>query len=149
MIQGIQPSDKIQFDRNAVSDPPRSLVAFVTKLLAEDYKGPQRRAFKRFPVILPVVAIPLDDKFQSRGMAFTAITGDISTAGLRLFSTRAASSKFLAVELTPNSGQDIQVVLQVLRCKLIGRFYEIAGYLVARTGDRPQLGERNGGAARA
>jgi hypothetical protein len=81
--------------------------------------------------------MPLDDNFQPRGMNFAAITRDLSTAGLRLFSTRAAGSEFLAVEITPPSGQKIRVVLQVLRCKAIDRFYEIAGRLVARRDDQP------------
>ena len=146
MIQGIQPSDKIQFDRNAVSDPPRSLVAFVTKLLAEDYKGPQRQAFKRFPLFCRSLRSRLMISSNRGAWPLRRLRETFPRRDFALFSTQAASSKFLAVELTPNSGQDIQVVLQVLRCKLIGRFYEIVGHLVARTGNRPQLGERNGGA---
>ena len=137
MIRDPRLPGKIQFDRRKLPAPPRSLVAYVTKLLAEEYEGPQRRASRRLPVVVPVVALPLDDDFRPSGTTFAAITRDLSTTGLRLFSTRIASSKFLAVELTPSSGQSIQVVLQVLRCKAIGRFYEIAGPFVARTDDQP------------
>jgi hypothetical protein len=135
MIRDTRLPGKIQFDRGTLPDPPRSLVAFVTKLLAEEYEGPQRRAFRRVPVVMPVVAMPLDDDFRPKGTTFAAIMRDLSTVGLCLFSTRAANSEFLAVEITPPSGRNMQVVLRVLRCRAIGRFYEIAGQLVARTGD--------------
>lgn len=135
MTRDARTPGKIQFDWGTLPDPPRSLVAFVIKLLAEEYDGPQRRASRRVPVVVPVAAMPLDDNLRPRGTSFAAITRDLSTAGLRLFSTRAASSQFLAVELAPPSGQNVQVVLQVLRCSAIGRFYEIAGQIVARTDD--------------
>jgi len=80
--------------------------------------------------------MPLDCDFRPQGSPFAAITRDLSMAGLRLFSTRAANSDFLAVELTFPSGQNKQVVLEVYRCKAIGHFYEIAGQIVART-DNP------------
>lgn len=135
MIQNTRLPDKIQFDKGTLPDPPRSLVAYVTKLLAEEYGGLQRRGSRRFPVIVPVAAMPLDDEFRPKGTTFAAVTRDLSAAGLCLFSTRAANSEFLAVELTSSSDQTIQVVLQVLRCTAIGRFFEIAGQLVARTND--------------
>ncbi|MGO8691059.1 MAG: PilZ domain-containing protein [Thermoguttaceae bacterium] len=128
---------KIQFDRRTLPDPPPSLVAYVAELLATEYEGPQRRGSRRLPVVVPVVAMPLDNNFRPMGTTFAAITRDLSTGGLRLFSTRAANSKFLAVELTSSSDENMQVVLEVLRCKAIGRFYEIAGKLVARTDDGP------------
>jgi hypothetical protein len=133
MSRSVQPPGTIQFDAATIPAPPRSLRAFVAKLLAGEYQGRQRRAAKRLPVVVPVAAMPLDDSFRPKGEAFAAVTGDLSTAGMRMFSTRAASSEFLGVELTTRSGQNIQVVLQVLRCNAIGRFYEIAGQLVART----------------
>lgn len=136
MIRDARTPGKIHFDWETIPDPPRSLVAFVTKLLTEEYDGPQRRASRRVPVVVPAAAMPLDDDLQPRGTSFAAITRDLSTTGLRLFATRAASSQFLAVELAPPSGQNVQVVLQVLRCNTIGRFYEIAGQIVARTNDQ-------------
>ena len=137
MIGDARLPGKIQFDRRTLPAPPRSLVAFVAKLLAEEYEGPQRRASRRLPVVVPVVAMPLDDNFRPRGTTFAAITRDLSTTGISLISTRAAGSRFLAVELVTPAGQKIQVVLQVLRCNTISRFYEIAGQLVARTDDQP------------
>ncbi len=56
-----------------------------------------------------------------------AVTRDISTTGLALISTRAASSRFLAVELACPSGETIQVVIRVIRCRPVRCFYEIAG----------------------
>jgi hypothetical protein len=135
MIQHLP--DKIPFNRETLAAPPKSLVDFIGKLLADEYEGPQRRDSQRHAVVMPVAAMPVDDKFQPSGEPFAAITRDLSTAGLRLFSTRATNSEFLAVELTPPSGQTIQVVLKVLRCKAIGRFYEIAGQLIARTDAPP------------
>jgi hypothetical protein len=130
---------RIQFDRNTLPDPPRSLVAFVSKLAAaeEEYKGPQRRKSPRYRAVVPVVAMPLDCDFRPQGTPFAAITRDLSMAGLRLFSTRAANSELLAVELTFPSGQSKQVVLEVFRCKTIGHFYEIAGQIVARADSPP------------
>ena len=136
MIQDAHLPGTIPFDREAISAPPRSLVAFVTKLLAEEYEGPQRRDSPRFSVVMPVVAMPLGEDFRPQGTPFAAISRDLSTAGLCLFSTRAAGCAFLAVELAALSGQNIQVVLQVLRCNAVGRFYEIAGPIVARM-DQP------------
>ena len=136
MIRDSRLPGKFYFAQGDVPAPPRSLSRLCDQAYwRQAYEGPQRRAAKRLPVVVSKVALPLDDDFQPRGAGFAAITGDLSTAGLRLFSTRAVTTEFLAVELTPPAGQSIQVVLQVLRCKAVGRFYEIAGRLVARTGN--------------
>jgi hypothetical protein len=125
---------RLFFDNKPVPDPPRSLRAFAIRLLAtETYQGPERRGTKRHPVVLPVAVMPLDDALRPKDEVFAAITGDLSTAGIRLISTRAATSEFLAIEFTRLDGQNTQVVLRVFRCRAIGRFYELAGELISKS----------------
>ena len=101
----LQVPGKFPFDQSAPPDPPRSLKTFVAKLLAEEYEGDQRRGCKRAPLVMPIAAMPLDGGFLPSGEAFTAIARDISTTGLRIFSTRAAGSKLLAVRLAPRQAR--------------------------------------------
>ncbi|MFW6114246.1 MAG: PilZ domain-containing protein [bacterium] len=60
---------------------------------------------------------------------------NISTGGIALVHKRALKPKYLILELSPNDGVPIQMVLEVLRCRSVGRFFEIAGRFLMKIED--------------
>ena len=76
----------------------------------------------------PIAVMPLGNRLEPVGETFMAITKNISGSGLAFASTRAVSTRYLAIEIP----EGIQVVLQVLRCRTSRCFYEIAGRFVVR-----------------
>ena len=61
-----------------------------------------------------------------------ALSRDISTGGMSLIHTEEVQDKLLVVELPITPGQKTQVVLEVLRCRSIGQFYEVGGRFVSK-----------------
>ncbi len=124
-----------KFDRSQVpSKPPEALAAFIQQMIGEGQMFANRRSTARHQLVVPVTAVPVDVGFFPIGEPFTAITRDISTKGLSLIHTRAVRCERLVVELPNRSGAAIQLVLQVARCRALGRFYEIAGPFTMRLG---------------
>lgn len=123
---------RVPLDRTTLPPPPESLLTCAARLLAKETDAPQRRAAKRHAGVMSVAVMPLDDQFQPAGAAFMAMTRDLSTSGLRLVTDRAVDDKYLAVDLTLPPVPSIQVALEVIRCEPVGKYYEIAGPLVAR-----------------
>jgi hypothetical protein len=131
--------NSIKFNNRTLLFPPQELMVFVTRLVATEYEGPQRRGFKRYPFIVPAAVMPIDHEYQPTEDAFVAVTRDLSSTGLSLFATRLTASTLLAVELLSPRLPNLQFVLQALRCKSTGRYYEIAGELVGKQEDEPTL----------
>lgn len=133
-IQHIRPA-AIQFDRSNLLHPPQAIAQFIRNRLSEKfyvYRGPERRYSQRHPLVAPVIAMPISDTFQPAGEAFMVMVRNISTKGVALISTRAVNTKLLAIELGAASTDSMQLVVRVLRCRIIDRFYEIAGSFLTR-----------------
>src|SRR4051812_27122107 len=127
------------FDNEAASqDPPETrqeilpprLVNFVRRVIRGEkfYPGPERRMNLRYPLTMPVKVTPLDEDMTPSGTEpFVAVTRDISVGGLCLYHTQALREKYLRLELTSPSRDNLDVVIAVVRCKQAGPFWEIAG----------------------
>lgn len=115
-----------------VPHTPWALAAVAAKPPNEDYEGASRRSLTRVPVAANVILVPLDDDYVPNAGCFGAVTRDVSTSGMRLLATRAVQCRFIQVEFSQAGKERIRVVLQVLRCNTLGRFYEIAGQFIAR-----------------
>jgi len=98
----------------------------------DTYAGLEKRSEKRCYVSLPVTATPTNQKLQPVGNSFNAITRDISSQGITMFSTRTVDSSCLVLELRDPDGPKLKAVMEVLRCRPIGRFYEITGEFVTK-----------------
>ncbi len=125
------PLAKIEFNQGGLLEPPPSLITFVQQSL-RGYTGPERRAVRRYPAVHPAVAVPLNNSMRAAGEPFAAVIRNISTSGLCLFSIRAVSAAFLAVEIRMPFGKPRQVLLKVLRCQPARQFFEVAGELISR-----------------
>jgi hypothetical protein len=124
---------QIDFNRDGLVHPPEAIATFVAHLTNQK-AATERRASNRHRLAAPVAAVPVDDDFRPVGQPFMATTRDVSTSGLALIHTRAVDAQYLAVELPAVAGKTMQVVMQVLRCRPLGRFYEIAGPFIVRLG---------------
>lgn len=87
-----------------------------------------RRGGDRHPVLSSVLAEPLDDNFQPAGTAFVALTRNVSRGGIALLYTQPIGAKYLALR-QPGVEGGVRYV-EVVRSKLIGYGYEIAGRFI-------------------
>lgn len=88
-----------------------------------------RRAIPRCPVSILVKATPLNDQQQPAGEPFTAVTRDISLQGICMHHVAPVQCRYLQLELG-DSGNSQLTVMEVLRCRAVGSFFEIAGRFV-------------------
>jgi len=129
------------FNESDLIHPSEEMAAFVDQLiqrLIEEghyYDGPDRRSEKRHVVAIPVRAIPLDDNLRPIGPAFMATTRDISRRGIALIHNEMLMCPLLAVELVDIDGKQMQAAVEVLRCRPVGPYYEIAGTFVTKLYD--------------
>ena len=127
------------FDRELVAPPPDALVRFAQRALnqQDSFAGQERRSEPRHAIAINVLAIPVNEKFERNGEPFMAVSRDISASGIALFHNRDVPSKFLALEISDPWGNPLRLILNVLRTRSLGLFYEIAGRFVMRM-DSPQ-----------
>jgi hypothetical protein len=96
------------------------------------YQGDERRRAVRYPLACPVMAVPIDDQ-ERPGEAFAAITRDISSQGISIYHTRPIHEPYLAIQWTVEEGEQMRVLVEVVRCRPVGPFfYEIAGSFVTQ-----------------
>ena len=121
-------------DAASLLHPPEAIAQFVQRMIrnAKYYEGPERRLERRYALAIPMAVVPLDNAFQRAGDMFVAVSRDISTRSAAMFHTRKVTTRHLAVELTVPCGEKLRVVLEVLRCRPVGMFYQIAGQFVSR-----------------
>jgi hypothetical protein len=129
------------FDDNNLVHPSDEMAAFVDRLiqrLIEEglyYDGPDRRSEKRHVVAIPVRAMPLDGNLRPAGAGFIATARDISRRGIAVIHSQVLTCPLLAVELADFDGRQIQAAVEVLRCRPVGPYFEIAGTFVTKVYD--------------
>jgi PilZ domain len=110
--------------------PPRlaeALIEFVRQRAATKAGWKEMRRSKRYAVALEVVVQPLNESHRPSGRPFLAVTRDVSTGGLCLMHTRPAPTSLLFIEIDRPDDAPLDFVLNVLRNRSIGPFFEIAG----------------------
>ncbi len=122
------------FEPEQMNRPPEAIAAFVERVIRHSkyYEGPDSRTEPRYAVRLRVAAVPVDEDLQKIGEPFVAVSRDISGSGIALYHTRDISERFLALELSAPAGDKTYVLLEVLRCRTVGLFYEIAGKFISK-----------------
>jgi len=122
-----------------INAPPAQLVEFVERLVRETVLARvEERREPRHKIAIEVLAQPLDPDFQPTSEPFKAMSRDISAGGLGLVHTRSISDKHLLVKLEVPSGSRMTLVMEVLRCRPMGLFYDIGGRFVARLNSEEQ-----------
>jgi len=107
------------------------IALFVESLAREYYAdGPERRSEPRYKMTIPVLAQPVDDQLEPTGDVFRAVTRDISAHGIGMLSQDPTRADFLALQLQLPSGTDTALFIKVLRCQLLGFYYNIGGLFV-------------------
>jgi c-di-GMP-binding flagellar brake protein YcgR len=126
----------IVFDHGAsLLHPPELIAAFVstmTSRLIPNTINRERRSEPRYTISAIIEAQPVDDEFQPTGERFKAVTRDISAGGISFTHNRLVETKHLAVRLTNPVGEQLQTVMQILRCQRHNRTWDIAGTFVTK-----------------
>jgi hypothetical protein len=109
--------------------PTSQVGEFVDRLINErmHYRGPERRRCPRYPLAVSVSAIPLDHQLQPAGSPFDALTRDISASGLSMISDTRCEAKYLSLLLVNSPSDYLDVVIRVVRFRVVGPMYEYAG----------------------
>jgi hypothetical protein len=114
-------------DWSSLSISQSTLDQFVGAVEASRDANDERRTDKRKPVVLDVIAVPLDAQRQPAGEPFLALTRNISHGGISILHTEKVSAPYLLLRLETQRHQTIQAVIQVVRSRSFYQFTEISG----------------------
>jgi hypothetical protein len=120
------------------SIPPANVRSLVKTLVRDEYTGPDRRQHKRYPVVVPVVALPLASDFRIDGEPVQMTTANVSLGGAALIHTRFIDTPYLALDFTAAGLESLQVVFKALRVRSLGPVYEISGEFISRLSQIPK-----------
>ena len=120
-------------DGSSLHSPPAELIRFVHQLASETLRQrAEERKFPRYKLTVEVWVQPVDADFEPLDKPFTAVSRDISTGGIGLIHTRAIRDKYLWLRLVKPGGGAMNVIVEVLRCRPVGTFYEIGAKFVVK-----------------
>ena len=60
------------------------------------------------------------------------MTRDVSAGGISFVDTKEIAEQFIAVEIPVSDASPVQMVVEILRCRPVDRFYDIGGKFVTR-----------------
>jgi hypothetical protein len=104
---------------------------FVRGLSRSRVSDDERRSEKRRPVVLNIIAVPLDEDRNPCGEPFLALSRNISRGGIALLHTEMVKSPYLLLRIETLRHEVIQAVVQVVRARNFYQFTEISGRFVA------------------
>jgi hypothetical protein len=90
----------------------------------------ERRSEKRRPVVLDIIAVPLDEDRNPCGEPFLALSRNISRGGIALLHTERVKAPYLLLRIETLRHEVIQAVVQVIRARNFYQFTEISGRFV-------------------
>lgn len=117
-----------------------TLDAILQKLEETGQPGKNTRSAKRYSIAIPVPVVPIDENGIPIERSFTALSRDISTSGICLQHTRATNAKQLIIVLSIPGTKPAKLIVEVVRCRAIGRFYEIAAKFTSRVAEKSEFG---------
>ncbi len=101
---------------------------------ARGFPGQDRRREPRYDVCLHVIAIPLDEQQAACGEPLVGVTWNISASGVAILTERRVQADCLAVEIGHPRGGVVRMILNVLRSRQLGNYFEVAGTFSQRLG---------------
>jgi hypothetical protein len=112
--------------------PPERVANFVRRVIRGEkfYAGPERRMHLRYPITMPVQVTPLDAEFEPVGEPYQVVSRDISVGGICLYGPQATNHRYLQLEIKGPSQERLKVLMEVLRCRQAGPFFEIGGRFI-------------------
>jgi ribosomal protein L37AE/L43A len=99
----------------------------VEGLVADAYRGVERRSHARYPVAAPVTGIPLSADFRVVGPALAMMTLNLSSGGIALIHKQACEAPYFALDFADAGLGVLQILLRVLRTSDIGLQHVTAG----------------------
>lgn len=119
--------------------PPQELIDFAERHIrnASVYSKLERREQKRHFIVVPVVAVPVDEQFQPIGDAVALVTRDISSKGIGLVHFEPLSQGLLAIRMRL-AGDEVNVVIEIGWSKPLGPFELSGGRFVAKLESFPE-----------
>jgi hypothetical protein len=114
----------------------------VEGLVADVYRGADRRIHTRYPVAAPVTGIPLSADFRVVGRALAMMTLNLSSGGVALIHKQACEAPYYALDFADAGFGVLQILLRVLRTSDIGLQHVTAGdFLNHATSECPNIGD--------
>jgi hypothetical protein len=117
-------------EENVDSTPPEHLQRLVRMLTSRDFKGVERRRYKRYAAVAPVVAVPLGEDFRVTGTPIRMTTTNVSHDGIGLIHTQYLRAPFYALDFTIAGLELRQAIVKLLRVRGLGPVYESGGRFV-------------------
>jgi hypothetical protein len=111
----------------------KELVDFARRQLvnATLYKGDERRREERHPMMVPVLAVGVDEDNHPLGDPFDAITRDVGATSIGLFHAEAILHDRLAIHMKL-ANADVDLVITLMWKSPMGPFYGSAGVYVEK-----------------
>jgi hypothetical protein len=92
----------------------QELIDFARRQLvnAVMYKGDERRRDQRYPMMLPVLVVPVDEDNQAIGEMFEVISRDVASNSIGLFHTEKISHHRVAIHMLL-ANTEVNLVIEV------------------------------------
>lgn len=122
------------------STPPEHLQRLVRLLTSREFKGVERRRYKRYAAVAPVVAVPLGEDFRVSGKPLRMTTTNVSHDGIGLIHTQYLRAPYYALDFTIAGLELRQAIVRLMRVRGLGPVYESGGRFVrglSRNGGTP------------
>lgn len=128
----------MQIDIEPLRHLPRELVDFARRqyVNATMYRGDERRREKRFPMVIPVRAVEVDQNWQALCRPFDLVTKDVASTSIGLIHTERVMAEFLAINMVL-AGTDLSLVIRIRHCDPMGPFYSIGATYEERLVELP------------
>ena len=129
-------------DPPVLRQAPAELVSFVERHIrdAQPYADKERRSERRYLMVLPVTAQPVDQQYVAIGAPLAVVTRDISPKGIGLVHTEPIDRTLLALQMSL-ADEEVNLVADVHWCRALGPFYYFGGEFVKRLQGFPQPGK--------
>ena len=113
---------------------PDAVLDFVRRAVKDNQDAiySEQRRVQRMELGIPVLAKPVDSNHKTIGPCVEMYARNISAGGLGVIFTRAIRDRYLAVQLTTKNGDSLKMIAEVIRCRPMGRFYDIGLKFIAR-----------------
>lgn len=127
------------FDVEGLEPVPAEMLAYVrlaNAAASSQAFGAERRRAPRHPIVATIPAVPVDERDVPTRDPFLVVSRNLSTRGIALVHTARLDDAWLAIEMSGGHGEKIQIVVQVVRCEVLGHYFEHGCQFLRRLGPR-------------
>lgn len=127
-------TDRPLLDDSSPGPVACSKVMELARLLAEQPTGAshERRARRRYTLVIGIKVQPLDDQLRHIGPPSTAASYSLSTMGIGFVCVQPlAKGTFIMIDIVAGS-KTIRLLAEVVRCRSVEEHYDVGAQLVRR-----------------